>query len=149
MPTDDERLREIREYLSGIETSCHSGFAMKLHETAVYLLAQLDEARQQLADVRRELEAVTDRIATVATERESAKARESQAVSRLATITAERDAALAEVERLRARLSEHEQPELLPCTDCNRDWGHSYCGVCGGSGFVRNPRSIAALKGTP
>lgn len=28
----------------------------------------------------------------------------------------------------------------IECPDCNKDWGHSYCGTCKGYGFVM-PRS--------
>lgn len=24
----------------------------------------------------------------------------------------------------------------IKCPDCNKDWGHSYCGTCGGTGFT-------------
>lgn len=26
-----------------------------------------------------------------------------------------------------------------PCEDCSRDWGHSYCGVCKGTGYIEVP----------
>ena len=30
-------------------------------------------------------------------------------------------------------------PERIACDSCNLDWGHGYCGVCGGRGTIRNP----------
>lgn len=32
-------------------------------------------------------------------------------------------------------MTEEEKAEV--CPDCHRDWGHGYCGTCGGSGKVR------------
>lgn len=28
---------------------------------------------------------------------------------------------------------------VIPCEDCHKDWGHIYCGTCGGSGRISNP----------
>lgn len=28
------------------------------------------------------------------------------------------------------------KPKMIDCPDCSRDWGHGYCGVCGGMGKI-------------
>lgn len=34
----------------------------------------------------------------------------------------------------------------LPCPDCNKDWGHGYCGTCQGHGSIRNPDYLTPLE---
>lgn len=41
---------------------------------------------------------------------------------------------------------DNQVPMLIRCKDCNKDWGHSYCGTCKGEGTVRNPEWIEQPK---
>lgn len=47
------------------------------------------------------------------------------------------DSAIVQAARVSYGKDEQE-PDKIECPDCQKDWGHGYCGTCIGSGYVRN-----------
>lgn len=34
---------------------------------------------------------------------------------------------------------DEQEPKKIKCPDCNKDWGHGYCGTCQGGHYISNP----------